>query len=140
MPKPIVTVRGTRILVTPSADAELPPAERREFRFLNPSVTAYPRLIDAHLKVDDAGQPALAMQPLLNRMLRGWSNVRTDDAEIANKYGVELPADGAEVQIPSPESSDARAATDLFDVLTLAEWQEIAPAVIDTISPARSGN
>lgn len=131
--KPIIKIRGNRILVTPSADIELSEAERRVFVFANPSVRTFERLVEAHSVAVD-GETKIVISDLTRALLRDWKNVVTDDVDTATKYGLGIPEGGIGdgVVVPHP--------ADLEDVLPLAELREVVRAAYDTISPSPSGN
>lgn len=141
--KPTVTIRGTRILVTPSADIELPEADRRVFQFLNPSVRAWDQLVnDCQRKLED-GSAVTDTKRLLNALLRDWSNVRTELAVVARKYGVRV-GDGTRCEsllVPFPAGAAAgEPDLDLHDVISLEDYREIVNGVLDAIVPRPSGN
>jgi hypothetical protein len=138
----MVKIRGNRIYITPEADAEIPEPQRRRFIFANPSVTMYERVIEKATLSKTDEKASISLGSLAGMLLRGWDNIRTDDATIAQKYAV-----GAAINVQEPPPADGYAVSyvngrevEFFDLLTHVEVPALWEELFLTLNPQPSGN
>jgi len=125
-----ITDRGATFEVTPSADAALPPAERRRLTFRSPSYMTGVRLLERFRREDGtAGAVGITLA-----LLRGW-NLTTDDPAAAAAFGVPAPEGGGEVALPVATTPDL-----LYEALPLDVVVEVVRAVVDHVYPVVTGN
>lgn len=133
----MIKIRGNRVVYIPAADVDLPDAEQRRFTFSNPSSRSYDRLVEKHSRIED-GKNIVQLGDIANALLRGWS-LRTDDVEVAKKYGA-TPAEKTRcIGIPVPFPDETKD-IDLLDFLRAEEWKALMTEVWAAVNPVPSGN